>query len=126
MTFRETLDKHLRAIHDRDLAALNETLPADELLLVMSDGRVVRSVREYVEAYRSWFAAPTWRLAVDPIRVTETAEMGVAVLGLDYRESPPGRDPVRQTSVLTLVFQRVDGRWVMVLDQITPVRSSAG
>src|SRR5437763_279259 len=38
MTFRETLDKHPKAIQDRDSAALAETLPADELTLITSDG----------------------------------------------------------------------------------------
>jgi hypothetical protein len=34
MTFRETLDKHLRALQQHDLQALRETLPAEELVLI--------------------------------------------------------------------------------------------
>src|SRR4051812_40687751 len=106
MSFRATLDKHLKAIQDRDLAALAETLPADELVLISSDGRVVRSAAEFLQMHRDWFAMTNWSLGVTPVHVAETAEMGVAVLRLDYRETPADRPPLRQQSVLTLLFRR--------------------
>jgi hypothetical protein len=52
MTFRETLDKHLKAIKGRDLRALIETLPDEALTLIMSDGRLVTTVPEFVELHR--------------------------------------------------------------------------
>jgi|SRR5581483_2146091 len=125
MTFRETLDKHLRAIRERDLQALAETLPDNELILIMSDGKLVRSTREFLDAHRGWFAMPAWTLDARPIEVYEAADLGVAVLHLDYREDPPGKPPVRQESVLTLIFRRDGARWVMVQDQNTPVRTPA-
>jgi hypothetical protein len=42
MTFRETLDRHLQSIQERDLSTLIDTLPADKLILIMADGRLVR------------------------------------------------------------------------------------
>src|SRR4051794_9885424 len=125
MTFRETLEKHLQAIQDRDLAALAETLPTDVLTLITSDGRLVRSVAEFLDLHRGWFALTTWTLSVTAVHVEETADMGVAVLRLDYRETPPDRPPLRQGSYLTLLFRRQADRWVMVLDQNTPVQSAA-
>ena len=121
MNFRQTLQKHFDAIQNRDLAALAETLPADQLTLITSDGRLVRSVAEFLDMHRGWFAMPgPWTLGVTTAHVEETAEMGVAVLHLDYRETPPDRPPLRQQSYLTLVFRHQSGRWVMVLDQNTP------
>jgi ketosteroid isomerase-like protein len=58
MNFRQTLDEHLRAIRARDLPALVATLPAEDLVLIMADGRLVRSVAEFVEMHRGWSA---WR-----------------------------------------------------------------
>jgi hypothetical protein len=37
-TFREALDRHLRAILERDLLELIATIPEDELTLITSDG----------------------------------------------------------------------------------------
>jgi ketosteroid isomerase-like protein len=125
MTFRDTLEKHLRAVTHRDLAALAETLPEGPIVIISSDGRLVRSAAEFLEMHRGWFASSTWSLGFEEVSVTETADLGVAVLRLDYRDEPAGRPPLREVSYLTLVFARQDGRWVMIQDQNTPVRSSA-
>jgi len=45
-----------------------------------------------------------------------------ALLHLEYRETPPGKPPVRQESLLTLVFQNRGGRWLMFQDQNTPIK----
>ena len=64
MTFRETLDRHLQAIRNRDLSGLVETLPPDELVLITSDGRLVRAVSEFIAMHRGWFAESSWTLDV--------------------------------------------------------------
>jgi ketosteroid isomerase-like protein len=126
MTFRETFDKHLRAIRERDRKALAETLPEDRLVLIMSDGRLVRSAREFLDLHAGWFESTTWTLDAEPVEVTETPDLGVAVLHLDYRDRPPGSAPVHETSYLTLVFARSGEKWVMVHDQNTPIRRPGG
>ncbi len=120
--FREALGRHLLAIEERDLDALADTVAPDAVLLVMSDGKLLRTAREFLDAHRAWFAMKNWRLEVKPVHLTETAELGVALLRLEYREHPPGQPPTRQESLLTLVFQNRGGKWRMVLDQNTPVR----
>jgi ketosteroid isomerase-like protein len=124
MTFQETLNKHLAAIQNRDLDALVSTLPDDELVLVMSDGKVVRTVREFVEGHRAWFAMPDWELKTEPIHTFETADVGVVVLRLDYSDLKPDHSRFHEHSVLTLIFARRNDRWVMVHDQNTPLRES--
>jgi ketosteroid isomerase-like protein len=127
MTFRETLEKHLDAIQSRDLAALIDTLPApdERIVLITAEGRLVRSVDEFVAMHRDWFASTTWTLGTEVVRTFESDELGVAVLRLDYRDASPDGTPIRQLSFLTLVFQRQGGRWVMVQDQNTPVKEPA-
>jgi uncharacterized protein (TIGR02246 family) len=121
-SFRDALGRHLLAIEERNLDALADTVDDDEILLVMSDGKLVRSKKEFLEAHRGWFAMKNWRLEVKPVQIIDGPALGVALLKLDYRETPPGKPPTRQESMLTLVFQQRNGKWVMVLDQNTPVR----
>lgn len=125
MTFRETLDRHLQAIRERDLPGLIATLPADELTLITSDGRLVRTASEFVEMHRGWFAESTWRLDAELVSLVESPEIGAAVLRLDYRDDAPGKAPVREASYLSLLFARREGRWVMIQDQNTPIRSGS-
>lgn len=123
MTFRETLDAHLQAIKNRDLQALAATLPARELILIMSDGKLVRSVSEFLELHGGWFASPTWSLGTEIVHLLETPGAGVAVIRLDYRDTPGGGKPIQERSMLTLVFARQNDKWVMVHDQNTPLRA---
>jgi len=125
MTFRETLDKHLNAIRGRDLRSLIETLPEEALTLVMSDGRLVRSVREFVELHRGWFEQTSWSLDTEIVAVHDTPQMGFATIRLDYRDEPEGGERIRQASLLTLIFALEGDRWVMVLDQNTPIKGKA-
>lgn len=116
MDFRETLGRHLLAIETRDLDTLAATL-ADPLLLIMADGSLKRSKREFVDAHRGWFAMKNWTLTAKPVEIYEGGSLGVAVLHLDYRE-----DGKRSLSYLTLVFERRNGEWLMVQDQNTPIK----
>jgi uncharacterized protein (TIGR02246 family) len=120
--FREALGRHLLAIEDRDLETLADTVSPDGVLLVMSDGKLVRSTEEFIEAHRGWFAMKHWRLEVKPVHLYETPQLGVAVLHLEYRESPPGQPPTRQESILSLIFENRGGKWLMVQDQNTPIK----
>jgi ketosteroid isomerase-like protein len=122
MTFREALDEHLSAIQRRDLQALAATVAEDEVVLITSDGRLVRSAREMLEMHRGWFEMTGWTLDVTPIHVDEAPGMGVAVLHLVYREAREGVPPLRQESYLTLVFREKNWKWVMTQDQNTPIQ----
>jgi uncharacterized protein (TIGR02246 family) len=117
-TFRDTLERHLRAIRERDLAALADTVAPDALVLITAEGKLAQRTEEFLELHRGWFGAGHWTLEAKPVETFESPDLGVAVLELDYREPPS----VRSRSFLTLVFQRRDGRWLMVQDQNTPIR----
>jgi hypothetical protein len=121
-SFRDALGRHLLAIHEKNLKALADTLADEKLILIMSDGRLVQTTRQFLELHKGWFAMDNWNLDVKPVDVLETADLGVAVLRLDYREAGADRTTTRQESLLTLVFQKRGGKWVMVLDQNTPVK----
>ncbi len=123
MTFRETLDRHLKAIQDRDLRALIETLPDEKLTLVMADGQLVETVHEYIELHRGWFEKTTWTLDTRIAAVHESARMACATIHLAYRDEAPNGTRIQETSHLTLVFALHGDRWAMVLDQNTPIRA---
>lgn len=124
MTFRETLDKHLRAIQERDHQALAETLPTDQLVLITSDGRLVRSPLEFAKMHREWFASKTWTLDFEEVSALESTDLAVVTFRLDYRDQPEGGSPIHERSFLTLVFRRLGDHWLMVQDQNTPIRAT--
>lgn len=125
MTFQDALEAHLSAIQRRDLPALADTVADDEIVLITADGRLVRSAREMLDMHRDWFGMTGWSLDVTPVEVQEAPGLGVATLHLVYREPRENGPPFRQESYLTLVFRFQEGKWLMVLDQNTPVRQAA-
>lgn len=117
LSFRETLQRHLEAIQNRDLDALADTVADGAIVLIMADGKLVRSAEQFLEAHRAWFAMEGWQLFVTPVEINEGSDLAFAALHLLYVEKD-----LRQQSHLTLVFARRDGRWVMILDQNTPIK----
>jgi hypothetical protein len=62
------------------------------------------------------------RLFATPVEIHEACDAGFAVLHLLYCEDTPGKRPLRQQSLLTLVFQRRGVQWVRVQGQDRPIR----
>jgi hypothetical protein len=122
MTFRESLEEHLRALKMRDLPALMATLPEGELTLIRPDGRHLRSADEFVSLYRDWFASPSWTIETRLEELTESEALGMAVVYVTYRDEPPDRDRVVERSFHTFAFARQGSRWVLIHDQETPIR----
>ncbi|WP_169976891.1 Cif family virulence factor [Tautonia rosea] len=122
MTFRESLEEHLRAIKSRDLPSLMMTLPEGELTLIRPDGRCLRSVDEYVALYRDWFASSTWTIETRLEELTECDALGLAIVHVTYRDEPPDRDRWLQRAFHTFAFAREGSRWVLIHDQATPIQ----
>ena len=120
--FREAVGRHLLAIDERDIEKLEGTLAPESVLLIMSDGRLTRTTREFVEGYRAWFAMKNWRLEVKPVQIFEGQDLGVALMVYELREMPPGGVPTRQVSLVSLVFRNLNGKWLMIQNQNTPLQ----
>jgi uncharacterized protein (TIGR02246 family) len=120
--FREAVGRHLLAIEDRNLDALAATLSPDGVILLMSDGRLTRTTKEFLDGYRAWFALKNWRLEVKPVQIMEGKDLGAALMVYELREMPPGGTPTRQVSLVSMLFRERDGKWLMIMNQSTPLQ----
>jgi hypothetical protein len=75
MTFPQTLEKHPRAIQQRDLPAPAEAVP-DELVPVVADGRLVRSTADSPALHRHWVVMDDCRLPAASVHVFDSAPLG--------------------------------------------------
>lgn len=123
--FAADLDRHLDAIRRRDLAALADTLDPDDLVLVAADGEVAFGRDEFLRRHRDWFALDGWSLETRPLHSFESGDLAVCLLALRYRDRAASGAPIDEPSVLSLVFRRREGGWLLVQDQNTPVRGTA-
>ena len=122
MTFIETRTRHLNAIRERDFDGLVDTVASDEIVLVTAAGEVSTDAQRFLQLHGEWFKGQRWSLDTEILHVREATDLATCLLKLDYRDEEEGR-LVHEQSILSLIFARREGRWVLVQDQNTPVRS---
>ncbi len=120
--FRRTLDAHLDAVRTRNLEALIPTLTEGTgLTLIMPNGEKLDTRQQFIDFHRAWFADPNGgRWEGEVVRVVESDNQAVALV--KYRYGARGA-PAVSVSWLTLTFARERGRWGLVFDQNTSIRT---
>ncbi|KGN37911.1 YybH family protein [Knoellia subterranea] len=122
--FHRTLQTHLDAITNRDLAALEPTV-GESMTLIFPSGSIRRGKDAFMAFHEGWFADPNWR---QPYTVTDVTVEGcrTAWALVDYRyQSLDDAGNVESEShnmfALTWTFDK--GRWVAIADQNTKLPS---
>jgi uncharacterized protein (TIGR02246 family) len=116
--FTEAVDAHLAAIARRDLDAYLGTVH-DDVTLITPTGMLLAGRDDVARFNRDWFGDPDWSWELEPLRTVVAGETGVAALSAHYRDVDGAGKPVDLRYVLSLVFVRRAGQWLLVHDQNT-------
>ncbi len=120
MNFIETLQAHLYAIQSRDFELYVSTLSEqEELTLLTLSGQMTLWRVDFVETMKGWLADPDWKIKFEVIRAYETAEMGFALLYVNYDDVDGEGTPYHLDYFLNLIFAQENGSWRLVHDQNT-------
>jgi uncharacterized protein (TIGR02246 family) len=116
--FATALQKHLDAIRQRDLEAFMATIGPDATLILPTGVRL--SGRDVLhEFHRVWFSDPDWTIGFVPLKALETAEMGMALLDVDYTDIDGDGQRYEKHYYCCLVFVRASNSWLLSHDQHT-------
>ena len=118
MQFGEAVEHHLTTITARDLEAFLATVH-DEVSLVAPHGRLLAGKEEVAAFHRDWFADPDWSWTLRPLRRVQAGDTGIAVYTVTYHDVDTRGQAYTMAYVLTLVFARAGGAWLLVHDQNT-------
>lgn len=118
MDFTAALDRHLAAIGARDLDAYMDTVH-DEATYILPNGKTVTGAEDVRAFHEGWFQDPDWTMETEITSTRVHQDTAVAVLRVDYRDLDPEGKPYRLNYLLSLVFARAEGRWLLVHDQNT-------
>jgi len=117
--FRAALDAHLAAIAARDLDGFKATITnGDDLVVIFPNGAALTTTAEVVGFHEEWFADADWVWEPAVVNIIEGADMTMALLKYDYRDSAEGEP---RSSWLALVFKLEGGEWRLVHDQNTSI-----
>lgn len=120
MQFGEAVEHHLATIAARDLEAFLATVH-DDVSLIAPDGRLLAGRDEVAAFHRDWFADPDWSWHPEPLRRVQAGDTGVDVRSVTYHDLDAEGRAYAVSYVLSLVFARVDGTWLLLHDQNTLV-----
>ncbi|KAB2591391.1 MULTISPECIES: YybH family protein [Streptomyces] len=118
MDFTTALDHHLTAVRSRDLEAYMATVH-DEATVILPNGRTVTGAEAVRAFHQGWFEDPDWTMETETTRTVVHRDTAVAVLDVHYRDLDGDGKPYEMRYLLSLVFARTDGNWLLVHDQNT-------
>lgn len=120
-TFEQVLEKHIKALQEKNIDLFLETVPQNgEFSLILPNGKLIKTAEEFVEFNQDWFSDPDWKMQIELVRVVGGADLGFALLDVDYSDKNQHGEPIHKTFYLHLVFRRHEnGEWLLVHDQNT-------
>jgi ketosteroid isomerase-like protein len=122
--FEDQLAAHFNAVQKRDLPALEKTLTGGKSLeLIFPNGTRTTTRAEYVAFHKDWFTFKTWTMHFDPVSSIDAGDVRIVTVKTHFEDVEEGK-PIASESWLTLTFRKEKGRWALIHDQNTRVKSS--
>ncbi|MFK7933254.1 MAG: nuclear transport factor 2 family protein [Saprospiraceae bacterium] len=120
-----TLEKHLQALTDRDLVALESTLsPQGDMFLILPQTPVSTKVSEFMDFHRGWFPDTTWTISNKIIHTDIQAQMGIALVEALYTEPERDGQPYFNRMHVSYALRKMDGQWYVVKDHMCSFEKS--
>jgi len=118
--FEDALHLHLQSIENRDIEAFAEFLhPSLNSIIILPNGGMVEGFDNIVNFHREWFADFDWKMDVEVIDTFIAGSVGYALLDVVYHDLDENGQPYELKYFLSLLFNEIDGKWILLRDQNT-------
>jgi len=118
--FESALDLHLKSIADRNLSAFSEFLhPSQNTIIILPNGDMIDGFENVVDFHREWFEDSDWRMDVKILDTFTIDNVGYALLDVIYHDLDESGKPYELKYFLSLLFNKIDGKWILIRDQNT-------
>ncbi|GIO25791.1 YybH family protein [Ornithinibacillus bavariensis] len=122
MTFRQALTFHLNSVMKKNITDFDSTIHPVSISLVLGNGKLIQSREEFIRFHEDWFADNDWCIEFEVINTRETEQMASALLYVHYDDFDEKGNPYQLNYYLHLLFENVNGKWLLVFDQNTNIR----
>lgn len=119
MEFKQVLNKHLTAMVSKNLSDFVETVSKDNITLIMPNGKLITSFKEFFELHDAWFSDEDWSIEYEIMNIVEKTELSTALLKINYKDIDEKDEIVYLNYYLNLMFEYIDDSWLLVHDQNT-------
>lgn len=126
-SFRATMQQHLDAVSNKDLATLKSTLPPDgKMQLILPQTEITNTVDEFMKYHEDWFAdtASKWTFETKILNTVVTDSMGIAITEIVYREPKRDGKPYFNRMIVSYDLKKTGNNWYVIKDHASSVEKS--
>jgi len=124
--FVATMQKHLDAVSNKDLAALKSTMsPTGKMQLILPATEIINTVDGFMNYHEEWFKAPgTWTFETKILNTEIKEDLGIAITEIIYSEPERNGEPYFNRMIVSYALEKVNGKWCIIKDHACSVEKS--
>lgn len=123
--FLKTIQKHLDAVSNRDLIALESTLsPEGNMQFILPSTETTHTVKEFMDYHKEWFAIPDWTFETKILNSEVSETLGMVITEVIYREPERNGQPYFNRMIVSYDLKKLNGRWYVIKDHASSVEKS--
>ncbi|KAA3614855.1 MAG: hypothetical protein D8M58_10395 [Calditrichaeota bacterium] len=123
--FISTLEKHLKAVSDRDIEALNRTLSKqDDIYLILPSSTPSKSNSGFIKMHTEWFQDASWTFETKILHAEVEENIGFALVEVMYKEPDRNGKPYFNKMAVSYVLKRIDGHWFVIMDHASSIEKT--
>ena len=124
-SFKETLQKHLDAVSNKDLATLESTLSPEGTLHFMLDQRETsHQTKDFISFHEEWFKNKNWTFETNITNTEVGPKYGLAITEIIYREPERNGKPYFNRMAVSYVLKFIDETWYVIKDHATSIEKA--
>ena len=125
-SFHMVLARHLYAIQTRNIKELKSTLsPKSDIWMMLPKDKIRTTNKEFIKYHEEWFnSSKKWSLESKILKVNVGTNMGVAVVGVMYKEPNRKGKPYFNRMAVSYTLKKIGKKWYVVKDHACSLEKS--
>lgn len=117
-----TVEKHFKALQNRDLELLLETVNKEKITLILPNGQYSNSYDSYKEINKNWFSEKEWSIDYEIVNQDVINNTGIILAKIIYSDKDELGNSFSFSYYLTLIFENKPEGWKLIFDQNTIIK----
>jgi ketosteroid isomerase-like protein len=121
----QVMERHLKAVSDKDLSTLAETLSPDgQMQLILPQAEIMDGTAAFLKFHEDWFASPDWTFETRILNSRIGPQLAMVVVEIIYREPERDGQPYFNRMIVSYDLALTDGQWYVIKDHASSVQKS--
>lgn len=119
------MQKHLKAVSNRDIEKLASTLSPDgDMLLILPGTEIIEKASGFIENQSEWFETTNWTFETKILHSEVGETVASMVVEAIYKEPERDGKPYFNRMHISYVLKKVKGDWFVIRDHMVTVEKS--